>query len=152
MNDIIEKFPDVLKSALKTNKVSFSGIGNILCDFERIPRAIRVITREQDNNSPICEKDFLSHIERYRLGERIKGVSEETEKDIGYYSCSFYEEKSKDKLIRIMKLPKKRKRMIVGYIVKNNGIICTNEDGHIHLWLYKDSKIHEQFSYVNSED
>lgn len=142
--ELYDKFAETLKEALCSKIISFPADETVTVDFDPISPVFRVITRETGDIGDICPDDFLSHIERYKRGERIKGFDESKVYDIRYYSCSFF--KKKDDLKRIMKLPKKKKHIIIGELNSSNGVVKVNEEStHVDLWLFKNSSIYEQF-------
>lgn len=149
--ELLDRFADVLKAALQSQLVSFPEDNTIVSDFTPLEPVYRVVRREPNNRFPICIDDFLSHIERYKSGEIIKGVGSESERELQYYSCSFFD--NVKSLKRIMNLPKKNKHIIIGSINPENGVIRVSQgSGHIDLWLFKNNMIFTQFSYDTGGD
>ena len=150
-DELLDKFADVLKTALQLQLVSFPEDDTIKSDFAPLKPVYRVVRRDSNESLSIRIDDFWSHIERYKSGEKIKGVGSESERDIKYYSCSFFD--NVKSLKRIMHLPKKNKYIIIGSINQENGVVkIDRESGHIHLWLFRNNMIFTQFSNYKDGD
>lgn len=134
MEPYYEKFPDVLKNALKENKVTFpTELQKRYKDIDVVYRGIRLVKGKKES---IDRTDFLSQAER-----KLPDTDYE---DIGSYSCSCFEDL--EELELAFKLPRKNKAIAIGRIREINGPIWKNkEDSHIHWFLYKDANTVEDF-------
>lgn len=134
MEPYYEKFPDVLKNALKENKVTFpTELQKRYKDIDVVYRGIRLVKGKKES---IDRTDFLSQAER-----KLPDTDYE---DIGSYSCSCFEDL--EELELAFKLSRKNKAIAIGRIREINGPIWKNkEDSHIHWFLYKDANAVEDF-------
>lgn len=139
MKDYYERFPNVLKEALRQEKVSFPET----LEKEYAPRvAFRGIRFIKDKKENIEKNDFLSQVER-----RLPGVDYE---DIMEYSCSCFE--SIDELLIAFSLPRKNKGIAKGKIKCENGPIIMEKQGtHIHWFLYDGIDPSEDFEVCKYE-
>lgn len=131
-------FPEILRTALESGKVKFDGDEEI--DFEQT-LVFRCIRRDNATDEfKICKNDFLSQAE---LGKIPRGM----ENEIGYYSCSFFE--NIEPLRLIMHLPKPTKKIIKGIIKKEFGVTKKTENSHIHLWRYDKIDLSTNFEVLD---
>lgn len=146
------KFREKLKSALEDGKVFFNQ--NTEFKYDKYGFVYRGIERENNTIDNITIKDFLSYAElgKNSSGKNIKirGIQAKNEEDIGYYSCSLYN--NKKSLEIAMNLPRKNRFIIKGHINDKDGArLINSKSHHVDLWVYKDAKIYESFEVEDNE-
>lgn len=143
-----ERFPCVLREALKKEEVSFlkDGIEPIM-DFESF-HAYRGIFRtgEEKTFDDITEKDFKSFAEAGR-----KWSPRICREKIRFYSCSVYTELSDIKAA--LKFPQEDRRIAYGPVDAKNGCVYFGKfDSHVDWWLYeKHTNFWKDFRILNYE-
>lgn len=143
-NSLVCRYSCVLENALMKGIVKFPS--DCLHNFKKI-KGYRMVTKKE-NEATINEEDFLSQIELLQRGKNIRPIPDKN--DIGNYSCSLFYDL--DQLKIIMKLPRKNKKIIQGYIHDSKGTIQTNKSNtHIHWWIYAQSNPHEDFEVMKFE-
>lgn len=137
------RFPSVLKRAIEVHNVEFPKD----TQWEYEPQtAFRGFKREAGEDINLKDSDFLSHAE---LGKKARG-RQYSEKDIEWYSCSCYMQKSQ--LEAGLNLPRSKWWISQGKIRDNKGCIRINRyTGHIDWWIYKNTNPAEDFEVINDE-
>jgi hypothetical protein len=99
----------------------------------------RMITRNGGTFSPLKREDFLSQIEK-------KDVTAD-ENIIGYYGCSFFCDIADCQ--RILKLPRKNKKIIKGRINHKDGAIERNlNSSHVNVFFYDTATPEKDFRII----
>ena len=134
-----ERFPSVLKKALKENKVRF--FPNLCKEYQPIEvyRSVRIVKNIKE---VITKEDFYSQVER-----DLPGVDKD---DIGNYSCSCFE--TIEEIWDRLHYPKKNKKIAKGVIYDNEGPIAKDKGStHIHWFLYDGVDPSDRFEVINYE-
>ncbi len=144
-DEILNKFPCVLKNALYSKKVTLPD--NVEFKFDDFI-GYRMISRKVNDDTPINKNDFLSQAELKEIGKPLaRGIDIN---DISFYSCSLF--KDSKQLQIILHLPRKNKKAIKGIIKMQNGAIRQNaETSHIDWWLYDDVNVSKDFEVIEDE-
>lgn len=137
MKEFYSKFPSVLKNFLTDGNIQFSENTKFL--YEEFV-AYRGVIRENNDDTPINNSDFLSYAE---LGKKPRGVDVNS---LGYYSCSLF--LNAELVEEALKLPKPNKRIIKGIVKYEDGPQETNLDTrHVHWWLFDKERSWKEFTF-----
>lgn len=146
VRDLYMKFPAIWRTKLLSGEISFPP--NLEIDYEPI-LAFRVVRREENEDREVTREDFVSHYELYKDSlKKPRGWPEDWECRIQYYAVSLFKEI--EPLKSIFSLPKPKKRIIQGYVIKEGGPQETNREGHINWWLYEDADI-SHFNIIDQD-
>lgn len=146
--DIYSQFPCILNEKIK--KSGFTFPEGTKFEYEPI-QCYRCIERENNDNTVVNKRDFLSNIEEFfQNGKPIRkkrGQTTNPEDDINYYGVSLF--KNKECLVNVMRLPRPTKKICHGYVIMTAGPQLT-EGQHVNWWIYKDANL-GGFSIVEEE-
>lgn len=134
MNINYNKFPILVRQAFDTYGLVFPE--GTMDEYKNI-HAFRVISRKHNDNTDINREDFRSYYELYAESPTKPNGFNESIKDIAYYSTSLFSDHSS--LNKLMKLPRKNKIVINGYVGCDGGPAkVNNSTNHIDWWMYED--------------
>lgn len=122
------KFPTVLRTALRSNKVSFPD--TLQCNYEK--RCVFRAVKYTQDKTEIDASDFLSYVESNKKCPMIPVVDDN---DISSYGCSCF--MNLEMFHYRTKFPTKKKAIAKGMINDSFGpIIVDEKTSHIDLFLY----------------
>ena len=136
---IYAKFPSVLRSALEQHLVYFD---NFFVELDFAPFCVF----RRVKGTEVSENDFKSQAELYSDGKLTCWPNNsDAERDIGNYSCSFFEN-----LKMLKKFFKSSKNHFAkGMLEPKYGPISREQgSSHVHCWLYEESNIKEAFEVI----
>lgn len=136
--DYFNRFPNVLKKALISGKVSFPE--TLQKEYEDL-NVYRGVKYNSDKTF-IDKSDFLSYMELEK-----NPMIPIDENDISSYSCSVF--LNIDELHMITKFPRKNKAVARGTVKPEYGPVDINElTSHVDLYLYDNADPSDQFEVI----
>ena len=139
MDDFFDRFPFVMRHALKEEKICFPSDAEKEFDDIMVYRGIRLVEGKKEH---IDKSDFLSQVER-----KLPGIDEN---DIYEYSCSCFENIEELKLS--YKIPRKNKAIAKGRLKSVKGCIIRDcKNTHINWFLYEGADPSEDFEVWENE-
>lgn len=144
MADCFDKFPNVLRDALNSGKVSFPQ--DIQWEYEDMV-AYRAVDIGDDKQN-IIQSDFESRVEKDIREGRFKSLPNK----ITMYGCScfFTEKKLLEKIKDLQTQIDKGKRKIAKGTLKfrNGPILANNDTKHIDWFLFRNVDVVGDFNFV----
>lgn len=148
--NLIAKFPNVLKNALKKQLVDLPP--DIKTDYSPVIAYRGVSLNLISDDGSFNPEAFYSQIElktKYPNNRNLKDMDEEK---VSNYSCSLFW--NINKLNQYMSMPRKNKATIRGEVISESGAANFNpENTHINWWLYNGANetVGKNFEVINNE-
>lgn len=136
-NELYMKLPCVFRKKLMQGELTFPEETKF--KYENI-LAYRLIIRDKDDTSPVTRKDFCSYFELGKVPKKfgMRASSYDPKNDPQFYGVSLFLEKKI--LEQIMRLPKPRKKLALGFVHAEGGPEFT-KDKHVCWWLFEDADV-----------
>lgn len=148
--DLISKFPNVLKNALKEQLVNLpSDVKTKYCPVIAYRGVSLNLISDDGSFDP---EAFYSQIELKNKYPNKRNLKDLSEKEVSNYSCSLFWDIQK--LNIYMRMPRKNKATIRGKVICEKGAAAFNQENtHINWWLYDGANetVGKNFEVINNE-